>query len=233
MTTKINDFITQIKTTGLARTNRFAVEMSPPSISNPNNIKTMLLFCDQANLPGANYVTTPSRTYGEVRELPYDKTFDNLSMTFYVDRGMHVKQIFDEWQAQIQDPYTRSFNYYDKYISDIVITVQDINDKTQYKMKLFECYPKTITGINLDNQSKDVMKLQVTFQYRYWIASPAQELADGQIITTSLIDKFTENFTGFQERFQKGLGTLQNFATGAVVMGAQKQMQQWATKIRF
>ena len=46
---KINQFISEVKTGALARSNRFGVEFSPPAGINPGNLRKILLFCDLLN----------------------------------------------------------------------------------------------------------------------------------------------------------------------------------------
>jgi hypothetical protein len=213
----IKDFIAQVKTNGLARTNRYAVILNPPKSISSDSIRTVLLFCDQITLPGINYSTVQNRTFGEFREVPYEKLYDPCNLSFYVDTDMKVKSFFDNWVNAISDPVTRTYNYYNNYVTDITIQVQDLNEKTKYQITLVECYPKSINNIQLDYASKDVMKLQVQMQYKFSIASAKETLDSGETISTSLIDRFTRNFTGFEEQFNKTLGEAQNFATGAVV----------------
>jgi hypothetical protein len=213
----INQFISQVKSGGLARTNRYAIMFSPPAGILPADLQKVLLFCDQVQLPGANYSTVQNRTFGEFRETPYEKLYDNISMSFYVDNDMKVKALFDDWINLISNPVTRTYNYYNNYISNMVINVQDLNDRTRYEMTLWECYPKGIGNIQLDYASKDVMKLTVNMQYKYWTATPIAPIGEGQV-SMSLMDKFTKNFTGFQETLNKAIGTQAgNFLTGSVM----------------
>jgi hypothetical protein len=213
----IQNFISEIKRGSLARSNRYAVIFTPPARVNPGAIRKVLLFCDQIQLPGVNYSTVQNRTFGEFRETPYEKLYDNLAMSFYVDNDMKVKALFDEWIGSIQDPKTRTFSYYNDYISQMNIEVQDLQNKTRYEMTLYECYPKNISSIQMDYSNKDFMKMQVTMQYKYWTATTKTPLADGQKIPTSFIDKFTKNFTGFQEQINGVIGERAgNFVTGAL-----------------
>jgi hypothetical protein len=213
----LKDFISEVKRGSLARNNRYAVIFTPPARVNPDSLRKVLLFCDQIQLPGVNYSTVQNRTFGEFRETPYEKLFDNLSMSFYVDNDMKVKSLFDDWVGIIQNPRTRTFSYYNDYISKMTIEVQDLQNKTRYEMTLWECYPKNIGSIQLDYANKDFMKMQVTMQYKYWTATPISPLADGQKIPTNFIDKFTQNFTGFQQQLNGVIGERAgNFVTGAL-----------------
>ena len=163
----LNDFISNIKSRNLARQNRFTVAIGYGLDSRNKNL--VELFCEQAVLPGLNFASQPTRSFGEQREVVYDRTFESIQLTFLVDREMKVKEFFDEWSNQIIDSSTRLVGYYDDYIRDIVIVTQDTKDNDTYQSLLREAYPKTIGAVQLDNNSKDVMKLQVTFNYKWHV----------------------------------------------------------------
>lgn len=170
----LNDFISKVKQDGLARNNRFIVGI----FANPNSrimnlgennwMRDALLLCDQVQIPGTNFNTADMRTFGEIRKTPYERLYDDVNISFYVDTQMTVKLLFDNWMTYIQDPGTRNFNYYDDYVSDIVIEVQDTKNQSRYGIKLFEAYPKSIGAIQLDHSNKDIMKLSVNFAYKYY-----------------------------------------------------------------
>ena len=171
-------------------TNRYRVEFSlPPALAASKNtynyvgdLRTVLLYCDSAQLPGMSVSTQQSRIYGEFREMPYERLFDNINLTFYVDNTMDSKALWDAWINSIQDPVTRQFNYYNDYITDITIFVLDKADKEQYKVKLYECYPKSISPIQMDYSSKEMMKIQVSINYKYWLAGSAIKDSSGDVI---------------------------------------------------
>ena len=172
----LTEFISSVKSEGLMGTSRFAVSIGiPPQITasklNTSNLRKIILYCDSLTLPGINISTQPSKTFGEVREMPYEKLFDNVTFSFYVDNGMQVKKFFDNWVDVIQDPVTRKFNYYKEYIANIEISVYDIGNNQRYSVKLIECFPKSINPIQMDQSSKEVMRLQVSMNFRRWDSS--------------------------------------------------------------
>jgi hypothetical protein len=169
----LQEFIASIREEGLSRTNRYSVIFAAPTLVDGVFTKQMSMYCDQIQLPGVNYASQPNRTFGELREVPYDKLHDPLNMSFYVDTDLNVKRFFDSWINSIQDPQTKKYSYYDNYITDIEIHVEDLNDRSRYVITLYECYPKTVGSIQLDYASKEVMKLQVTMNYRYFVVSDA------------------------------------------------------------
>lgn len=211
--TNISNFVSQVKTGGMARTNRYAVFFNAPWGN--AGVQKALLFCDQVQLPGVNFNTSDTRTFGETRKAPYEKMYEDINMSFYVDRNMAVKQLFEQWMSQIQNPVTRTFNYYNDYTTDIVIEVQDLNDKTTYSVVLYEAFPKSIGAVQMDYASKDVMKLSVNIAYKYYYAGATQALNEG--------DSFPQQgglagFLGIDPKndpLNKFVNRLQNFAVGS------------------
>lgn len=210
---KLNEFIAQVKNIGMARTNRYTVMLTPPNnewMAEYGDLRDMLLFCDQVQVPGVNLATVQNRTFGEFREVPYEKLYGDIQLNFYVDTGMYVKGFFDAWMNSIQNPVTRNFSYYKSYTTQMTIDIEDLNDETRYSVTAYECYPKTVSPIQLDYASKEVMKLQVTMQYKYWtsyatrVENPDgsdQSLAIGQFLNQDgmVPESYYNDFKGFQQ----------------------------------
>lgn len=170
---KLQEFTSYIKDKGLMRTARYTIHMGIPlSLEKymyaTTDTNTISILCDQIQVPGLNYTTTANPSYGETREIPYQRMYDNISMSFYVDNDMLTKKYFDDWLFSIQDPNTRTFNYYRNYTTKITIKVEDLNNQSPYAVDLFECYPKSVSAVQLDYASKEVMKISVNMAYKYW-----------------------------------------------------------------
>lgn len=181
----LSTFISEIKKTGLSRNNRYKVTLTPPYSVSSDSLQTILLYCDQAQLPGITLSTSQNRSFGEFREVPYEKLFDNCQLSFMVDTKLSVKRLFDDWVSSIQSPVSRKFNYYKNYTTDLKIEVQDLMDMTRYNVTLYECYPKTVSSIQLDYASKDIMKVTVTMQYKHWMSSSTEQLNSNEVISTN------------------------------------------------
>ena len=194
----ISDFVTQVGKSGFARSNRYSIEMALPATTySDNDYRKMMLLCENVQLPGLNINTTQIRTFGEIREMPYEFNYDPVQFGFYVDGDMVIKGIFDQWVQSIQRGKTRNFNYYKDYISDeMKIFVEDLNDDTKYIVTLYEVYPKTLSAVQMGYDQKDIMKLQVTMNYRHW---------KSEVITK------VEPSSSNTDRFEALLPEIQNF----------------------
>lgn len=183
MPKSLNDFIAATRT-GLANTSHFAVLFRKPKVVpsqkySSEEIEKVFMFCESTTLPGMSYSSTPTRTFGEVVEMPYDRLFDNVTLNFLVDKDMKVKMFFDEWMAGIQNPYTRQFNYYSDYTTDLEIEMYDKTSNIKYKVTMYEAYPKSMGPIEVSSASTDVMRVSISFQFKYWTSQAMQNL-DGE-----------------------------------------------------
>jgi len=207
---EIKEFVASVKNNGLSRTNRYAVMFTNIPWAEGQLLRNTTMLCEQVQLPGTNFNTSDTRTFGEVRKAPYERLYEDINMSFYVDIDMSVKTFFDFWMNQIQDPVSRNFNYYDNYKSDIVIEVQDIQNKTRYNMMLREAFPKSIGAIQLDYNSKDIMKMSVNFAYKYYDVGSVYKLGEGeQIQYPGSTNTKTDALNSLTNR-------LKNFAIGSI-----------------
>lgn len=179
----ISDFITQIKKRNLARANSYEVSIPMPGTSTDGS-RLITLFCDATNLPGISLASIPARTYGEAREMPYEPIYEPVQLSFYVDSGMEVKLAFERWMSSIINQQTREMKYYRDYVRDVKIKIINRDGKSPYEVTLFEAYPKSINSIQMEASSRDIIRCNITLQYKYWrsAAQPTLGVASGQAI---------------------------------------------------
>ena len=239
-----SDFVSFVKTDGLSRQNRFYITISPFKNTGPSAAlfgvgsgdakRNLHMLCKSVNLPGVNVATSQVRYTGEVIEVPYDRTFGALTMTFYVDRQMIVRKFFEDWINSIQNTKTRSMGYYDEYVSKtVIITVVDKQDNTTFDFILYDVHPKSIGNLSLDQGNNDVMTLDVEFDYHYYetIASQGKAGAQGIDALKTLRDngfEAAQQLLAGQEIFKRlpdglstftGLGATAGTLNGSPLLG--------------
>ena len=67
----LDEFIATVKTQGMMRSNRYTVTMGDV-VNDPDNLRQIMMYCSDVQLPGVNISTAQLRTYGELRETPYE-----------------------------------------------------------------------------------------------------------------------------------------------------------------
>lgn len=167
----LNEFISKVKSTGLAKTNRYKVNITSPISMRPfmGSSRLISLFCEETSLPGLNIATTEHNVMGEHRQFPYMKNYDNVSMTFYIDNDFEVKGFFDNWLKYISDDSSKITSYYSDYISPTIeIDVLPMGSESPtHTVILHEAYPKAISSMMLSANSRDVAKVTVSMNYKY------------------------------------------------------------------
>lgn len=174
----LNQFIAKVKNTGIAKTNRYRVSITMPSAisSYTSSNRLITLFCESTALPGINISTAQQRIIGEARELPYEKIYSNVALSFYIDNNFEVKEFFDAWVNAISNSQNKITSYYKDYIAPtIVIDILPIDSETAiYSITLHEAYPKATSNIQIAADSKDVAKILVSINYKYYTTTKSE-----------------------------------------------------------
>lgn len=171
---RIDELQAKIGRYGVARPNRFQVELSsPPSLPNlipRERAERLAIQCEVAQLPGKSFSTHEQRIYGPVRKFPYTATFtSNIELTFRVGEDFTERSIFDEWQNTVMNRSTNMFGYYKEYVTDMFIHQFDTEDNRLYSIKLFEAWPEAIQPIQLGATETNTYNRQtITFAFRQW-----------------------------------------------------------------
>ena len=171
----LNEFISKVKSTGLAKTNRYRVTIATPALMTGfmNSGRLITLFCESTSLPGQVVATTEQRIMGETREFPYSKMFDNITLSFYIDNNFEVKGFFDNWLNSVSNTQNKITSYYKDYIAPtVLIEVLPMDSEVStYSITLHEAYPKAISPIQLSADSRDIAKIGVSLNYKYYTTS--------------------------------------------------------------
>jgi len=183
---------------GMARPSRFAIDLQLPqgvstlalentlngrrlspqsadlaTLSNDN--KYIRLMCSNISFPGRNLSTTIRNTHGLSQEIVDGVTYGELTATFYCDKFMREKQLFEYWQKTAYNPVSYNINYSDEYTAPLKIyqlgsfSSHDDRDRVTYAVECSEAFPKTIDAQELSYEaSSQVHKISITFSFKFW-----------------------------------------------------------------
>jgi hypothetical protein len=185
----IDTFRTEINRSGIAKSNKFEVQILPPaSLQGFNNESRLVsLYCDITNLPGMSITTKGLKLYGPAYQRPISSEFNGeaINMTFYLDQGMNVKAFFDAWMFKTVNPNSFNVSYADQYVSQIKISqlapkVTGINIRTKneiiedtetYSIYLEDAFPRAMSLVDLAQGAvNQAGRLNMTFTYRRWFS---------------------------------------------------------------
>lgn len=118
---KIGDFISEIGSSGVLRTNRYLATFSAPEYLRLEGRRTsaaqldangtgagvlerLALRCESVQMPGMSFATIdgpPRPGYGPIEAVPYNTIFDDVTLTFVVDARSDVHRFFYKWMNSV------------------------------------------------------------------------------------------------------------------------------------
>ena len=173
MANELRDFVSHIKEVGIAKPNKFIVQLSLPQVAlnklgtdGVSAPRTLSIMAQNISVSGTNVNTLDSILQTSTRKIAYDKTTGELDITFLCGGDMLEKRAFDAWIASIFLS-NHTVEYYDNYTQNFTITQVNDAGNVIYKADIIDAYPITITQIVLDQtQSNSTQSFQVSFAVR-------------------------------------------------------------------
>jgi hypothetical protein len=139
------------------------------------NARRVQAFCKSISMPDRDVLMKEIKHHGPSRKFAYDYKSAPITATFYTDKFLRERSYFELWQTSAFSPVSHNYNFYDNYVSDINIfqlgsfESRNERDDMTYAVKLFDCYPKTISTVDYSADGNEVQTFSVTFEFRYWI----------------------------------------------------------------
>ena len=167
---------------GIARKNKFTVEITPPRTLNSSIQASTINFLAKAiSFPARTLGTTTYRSGGRFGlSVPYETTVEAVSLTM-VNTNDHAPRIFwTDWFEHIQSVdatpgHNYNMQYYKKFIGTIKISTysedQPIKATPKYQITLHDAWPKTMSAIELGWENSDLADFDIDIAYSKWTES--------------------------------------------------------------
>ena len=179
----VDSFSSQIAKKGIASPNKFAVNFTRvPSIAlGSDTYSDLNLMCESVTLAGRSIQSLLDRQYGLNREVAYNgPTYTPITLAFLCTANYVEKRIFDRWNNMIVD-ISKGYDvaYYNSYIGEMQVTALDVTGKKAFYMTYKECWPKTVSAIELNHSTQNTpVRLSVEMQYAYWTSDDIKSSND-------------------------------------------------------
>ena len=190
--------------------NMFSVDISFPTdgagdaanFSSSDRDLTNIL-CKSAALPGSNLGVIEVPFRGRTVKIAGDRTFDTWSATFFADRDMEIRALFEDWANSIN---THEANTAPRFLPDDTATGymanlyvtqlekdQELGGSAIRTYKLHHCFPTNVSQIDLAYDSNDqISEFTVEWQYSFFTAGPSNAEAAGAPTSTGASSRTVE-----------------------------------------
>lgn len=175
----IPDFLSQVSALGgLARGCKFAVKIEPTGSAviplAQNN--SLMYMCDAVDFPGRGFNLTEVRYYGPSMALPNNTQYEVANLSFLCRVASRERQFFDDWMDIINPTGSFNFEYAENYYSRIKIYQLGETPAAQgskaplvtYAWQLNKAWPILVNPQSVTWADQDVLRLQVSFTYKWW-----------------------------------------------------------------
>ena len=181
----VSDFMTKVENLGgLARKNRFSVEITPPtSLGSQIQSSTINFLAKTISFPARSFGTTTYRSGGRFGlEVPYETTYEPVSLTMLNTNNHAPRKFWIDWLEHIQSvdatpSHNYNMQYYKKFIGQIKISYYNETHNEafgeDYNVILHEAWPKGISAIELGWENSELSDFEIDIAYSWWTSSRA------------------------------------------------------------
>ena len=173
----ITEFMSKVDNLGgIARKNRFSVDITPPLTLNSSvQASTINFLAKTISFPARSFGTTTYRSGGQFGlTVPYETTMEPVGLTM-LNTNNHAPRIFwSDWLEYIQGMDSYNMRYYKSFIGTIKISYFS-EEKTlampsaaDYEVTLHEAWPKGISAIEVGWENSDLADFEIDVAYSWW-----------------------------------------------------------------
>ena len=96
-------------------------------------------------------------------------SFAEINASFYLSNDLQERRYFEGWQELSFNRSSWDMGYYNDYVGSLEIYQLDLEDRRRMGVKLFDVFPKTISGMSYDyGTTNQISTVDIGFSYRYW-----------------------------------------------------------------
>lgn len=170
----VTEFLSAVNSAGISRAHKWEVIFAFPSDAGVDSgaIANVNLMARTSTTPQTALGDLGIRFGGRAIPLAGDRSFEDFTMTFLAINDQSAHDSFEAWSDFI--------NAFDSnvgdtipsdYYQDIVLNLLDSEDNVVKVYTLYDAYPMSIGGSELDRGSENTtMEYTVTFKYLYFLS---------------------------------------------------------------
>lgn len=162
----------------LAKSHRFIARIRPQGrflMSRLNIMRDLTYLCEVGELPGRGIATADVRYYGPNQKLPYQTTYEDITLNFLCRSASLERQFFDDWMLWINPVNTWDFNYRDDYSAMIDVFQYSeysldggFGPSAEYLITMYNAYPVLLNPQPMTWSDDIFQRLIVTLTYTHW-----------------------------------------------------------------
>ena len=158
-----------------AKSCRFVVRINPSlAMSNVLPQNDLIYMCEAAEFPGRGFDVTQIRYYGPSQVMPNNSMYNTCNLQFLCRTASTERAFFDDWMEFINPTTPFNFEYPINYYCTIqIFQLSEFGNfqspiNAVYGWTLNKAWPTLVNPQQVTWADQDILRLQVTFAYKYW-----------------------------------------------------------------
>jgi len=166
---KLDNFITKVRTDYTPRSDKFEVTFTIPGVDKQDSY-IFTVMCEEAQLPGLSATNVPYKLgpWTEFRNQNVEFLAQDAVFTFISDGNFEIRNAFESWIGRTVDPYNKEASYYDLIKGQIDIAVLDNQNNIRTEYQLQDAIPKLINITPLAWSNTGHIRISVSFAAKKW-----------------------------------------------------------------
>jgi|TARA_R110000744_G_scaffold38191_5_gene87361 hypothetical protein len=174
MAFNVNDMVSAINKTGVAKLSHFEVFIN--GFGDTDSERDLTYRADSVDIPGRSITSVEHKfqNYGPVNKVAYGAVYGDVTVQFLLSEDFREKEYFEIWQNKMvgtgafnqNNSSSYNPNYFDNYSGTVEIRQYAPTGELRAIHTLNEAYPLVINPITMGWGEEGVARLGVTFAYR-------------------------------------------------------------------
>jgi len=135
-------------------------------ITGPVDIKqNILMNCNRCNIPGHTTGSFEHSVIGPKRKIPNEELFDDLTMSFYLNKYIEEANIFHRWIRMVGGDSSFRMAYYNDIVGQVQLNIYDLTDKLTANVVFYEAYPNGMSDIEFGYDTQEPIEVTINWSY--------------------------------------------------------------------
>lgn len=126
--------------------------------------------CNMATFPERSLQTIDFKSNSVNFKMPWSTSYQPISLSFYADGNLDSREYFELWQSCVMNFGNNTMNFYNEYVSDVKLYLQNDSGADAYGIILYEAYPVNIGLMDISyGNSSTVLNVMISLSFKSWL----------------------------------------------------------------
>ncbi len=139
----------------------------PAALGASVNQEDAIYMVKTAQMPSTTLEEAVLNWQGFDWKFPSKHTYNDISISFHVDKDAKIRMTFEDWSNLCHDPKTNFYSTHDVFMADQKLQMLGFNGQVILEFTIHDAWPKEVAQIQMDYATAEVAEFDVTFSYSY------------------------------------------------------------------